>query len=128
MLSDWGKVTDWPVTAGPESLQRHSCRKQSATHTQLGWEEMAWLLAWLWAPSKKLRTHACHLCECQPQLTLELGGAGPVLGIVEEAAGLLQHQLQLQQLAVAALEALAVGIHLQQLAFQLIQPGLETEE
>lgn len=43
-----------------------------------------------------------------------------MLGIVKEAAGLLQHQLQLKQLAVAALEALAVGIHLQQLAFQLI--------
>ena len=51
-----------------------------------------------------------------------------MLGVIKEAAGLLQHQLQLQQLAVAALKALAVGIHLQQLAFQLIQPGLETEK
>ena len=69
----------------------------------------------------KEAAHTCMpSCGCQPQLTLKLGGAGPVLGIVKEAAGLLQHQLQLKQLAVAALEALAVGIHLQQLAFQLI--------
>lgn len=44
-----------------------------------------------------------------------------MLGIVKKAPRLLQNQLQLHQLAVAALQALAVAIDLQELTLQLIQ-------
>ena len=51
-----------------------------------------------------------------------------MLCVVEERAGLLQHQLQLNQLGVAALQAVAVAVQLQQLTLQPLQPGLQNED
>lgn len=44
--------------------------------------------------------------------TFKLSCARAMLGIIKEAPGLLQNQLQLHQLAVTALQALAVAIDL----------------
>ena len=48
-----------------------------------------------------------------------------MLCVVEEGPCLLQHQLQLHQLSVAALQAVAVAVQLQQLPLQPLQPGLQ---
>ena len=47
-----------------------------------------------------------------------------MLGIIKEAPCFLQNQLQLHQLAVAALQALAIAIDLYELTLQLIQLSL----
>ena len=57
-------------------------------------------------------------------LRLEGGRGGARLRVVEEGGGLLQDELQLDQLAEAARQALRIAIHLQQLALQLLQAAL----
>ena len=48
------------------------------------------------------------------------------LGVVEEALGALQHQLELGELGKRAAEALRVAVHLHQLTLQLVQLPLRT--
>ena len=45
--------------------------------------------------------------------------------LIKERPGLLQNQLQLNQLAVAACEALRVGVDFQELSLQLFKLGLQ---
>ena len=60
------------------------------------------------------------------RLRLEGGGGGARLCVIEEGGRLLQDELQLDQLAEAARQALRIAVHLQQLAFQLLQPALQS--
>ncbi len=55
---------------------------------------------------------------------LEGGGGGAAARLFKEGAGALQHQLQLDQLIVAACQALRIAVGLQQLALQLLQLAL----
>ena len=93
---------------------------------QLVWSDAS--LRTMLAPTGGLLRTMCRVLLTVGIATRAEGGGGCTrLGVREEGAGALEHELQLKQLAVTLLQPLAVGIHLHQLRLQLIQARLQAE-
>lgn len=62
---------------------------------------------------------------CESRHFQDLSRASRALCLIKEPSSPLKHQLQLSKLAVCALEAFTVGIHLKQVALKFLQMSLQ---